>query len=75
MRQVSNARLAKLVPWYHANRPRCDATTLTESQCVFSAKYVGTQGKETGVYLCKTHADMADFPVKLIQPHAVLLGE
>jgi hypothetical protein len=70
-------RMAKLVPWYHSTKPQCQAVTIRfEDQCIFSALYEGTgPGKGKGVTLCKTHADMADFPVKLIEPKRVMLRE
>lgn len=63
---MASYRNQKLQPWYHQTRERCDATTkYNDEQCVNSAKYAGT-GINSRVRLCKIHADMADFPVKLI---------
>lgn len=62
-------RTAALQPWYHEPRPRCDVITLAKQQCLFSARYID---RNTGsIHLCKTHADLADFPVKLIRPNRV----
>ena len=55
-------RWAKLQPWYHVVSPQCQAVTVAQEQCVFTARYTDAEGK--GIYLCKTHADMADFPTK-----------
>ena len=63
-------RNQKLQPWYHKTREQCDATTMAKEQCVNSAKYAGT-GANARVRLCKVHADMADFPVKLIMEKRV----
>lgn len=64
---MPNSRIGKLQPWYHQPRPRCMAETKwSQEQCIFSARYVASDGRE--IYLCKTHADMVDFPVKLIRP-------
>lgn len=66
-------RVAKLEPWYHASAPQCMATTIKEFQCIFSASYQDATGKS--VYLCKTHADIYDGPVKKIRPGTVLLRQ
>lgn len=64
-------RIARQQPWYHQPLPRCDTLTLDDEQCTFSARW---EDAKTGrVKLCKTHADMADFPVRLIRPKAVTL--
>jgi hypothetical protein len=65
-------RTAQFQPWYHRPLPRCDTLIgLDKEQCVFSARYTDTDGR--GIHLCKTHANMVDFPVKLIRPARVIL--
>lgn len=67
-------RTGTLEPWYHEPRPRCMAEIkVTKEQCTFSAKYEDAQGRQ--IYLCKTHADMADFPMRLIRPRSVTVRE
>ena len=58
---MSKARMAKLVPWYHQNKDRCEVLTVKGPQCVNSASYVATTGRngsseETAA--CKPHADI-----------------
>lgn len=58
---MPKARMAKLVPWYHQNKDRCEVDTVRGPQCVNSASYVATTGRngsteETAA--CKPHADM-----------------
>lgn len=64
-------RKGKLQPWYHVPRPQCDTITLAKERCLFSAKY--TDRKTETIHLCKTHADMADFPVMLIPTYTLNL--
>ena len=66
-------RTATLEPWYHVSPPQCITTTLAKRQCIFSARY--TDVKTETIFLCKTHADMADFPVKLIRPQRRVIRE
>lgn len=47
-------------------------TTRAGDQCICSAKYTGI-GIKKNVFLCKMHADMADFPVKRITARSVTL--
>jgi hypothetical protein len=74
---MTTYRFANLTPWYHQTRPRCEAVTLMdEQQCLFSARYEGSRtGKGKGVRLCKTHADMADFPTKLMERKRITVRE
>jgi hypothetical protein len=66
------SRLAKLQPWYHQPMPRCQALIVAKGErCIYSARYTDVAGK--GLELCKTHADMADFPVKPLRPQMVVL--
>lgn len=69
-------RDAKQMPWYHVPLPRCEARRKADdAQCVFSARYEGHPHNGNGqpVGLCKTHADMADFPTRLIRVKKITL--
>lgn len=72
---MSVIRAARMVPWYHVASPRCDAEIVREKiQCMFTARFTGRpHGRD--IYLCKIHADMADFTVKPIRPGRVTLRE
>jgi len=65
-------RKAKLVPWYHANKPRCDTETIfTEIRCVNSAIW-RTKDKNSK-NLCGIHAKMTDLPLEPIPVQTVSL--
>jgi hypothetical protein len=69
-------REAKQMPWYHVPLPRCEASRKLDGvQCIFSARYEGRphNGNGNPVELCKMHADMADFPVRLIRVKKITL--
>lgn len=68
---MSYSRVAKQTPWYHAPLPRCDAITLQKEQCIYSARFTAVDGRD--IKLCKTHADMADFPLKPIRARNINL--
>jgi hypothetical protein len=68
-------RVAKYQPWYHQPRPRCNTTTLAQTQCIFSATHSGHPKGQPQVFLCTIHAQMADFPVKLLTASNVLVRE
>lgn len=54
-------RMAKLVPWYHVNKDRCDIDTARGTRCVNSAIYLaksGLNGSTEEKPACKTHADI-----------------
>ena len=53
---VPYQRTARLVPWYHKNKPQCIHETLHGEQCTFSAIYEQTDNGR--VTLCKTHRDI-----------------
>jgi hypothetical protein len=58
---TARIRTEKLVPWYHRNKDRCEVLTIKGPQCVNSASYIATTGKngsseETAA--CKPHADI-----------------
>lgn len=64
-------RAARLQPWYHVPLPRCDALIgRDEDRCIFSARYEDKKGR---VKLCKTHRDMVDIPMRLIQQTRAIL--
>jgi hypothetical protein len=71
MAPATITRMARLQPWYHVTAPRCVAITLAKEQCVYTARYETPDGRE--IYLCKVHADMADFKVKPIRVRLVAL--
>lgn len=54
-------RKAKLVPWYHVNKDRCEVDTVAGTQCKNSASYVarsGLNGSTEELPACKPHADI-----------------
>jgi hypothetical protein len=58
---MPKARMAKLVPWYHVNKDRCEVLTVRGPQCVNSASYTATTGQNGSTEktaACKPHADM-----------------
>jgi hypothetical protein len=63
-RRAAIYRKAKQQPWYHEPLPQCIAETHRQEQCMFTARYEKVGNSR--ITLCKTHADMADFPMKLI---------
>ncbi len=67
-------RVRKPEPWYHVSNPRCDAITLAETKCKFTATHQSRR-KLRRVFLCLTHAQMADFPVMLIPVKTIEIGD
>lgn len=53
---VPYQRTARLVPWYHRNKPQCIHETLHGEQCTFSAIY--EEIGNGGFTVCKTHRDI-----------------
>jgi hypothetical protein len=56
-------RKAKLVPWYHVNKDRCDINTIAGPQCKNSASYSarsGLNGSTQEIPVCKPHADILE---------------
>lgn len=56
-------RKAKLVPWYHVNKDRCDVNTIAGDQCKNSASYIarsGMNGSTQDIPACKTHAEILE---------------
>ena len=54
-------RKAKLVPWYHVNKDRCEVDTVAGPQCKNSATFSaqsGMNGSTQKLPVCKPHADM-----------------
>ena len=62
-------RIAKLVPWYHANKERCHVTKKygDQERCTNSASYEGVEDSRRYIKMCKTHAAMAEFPTRQIR--------
>ncbi len=54
-------RKARLVPWYHVNKDRCEIDTKVGDQCKNSASYMarsGMNGSTQELPACKPHADI-----------------
>ncbi|HWI70136.1 MAG TPA: hypothetical protein VNS88_17520 [Nitrospiraceae bacterium] len=57
-------RKAKLVPWYHVNKDRCEVNTMAGDQCKNSASFTacsGLNGSTEELPACKPHADILEF--------------
>jgi hypothetical protein len=59
-------RKAKLVPWYHVNKDRCEINTVSGPQCKNSASYSARSGKNGStqeIPVCKPHADILQLDI------------
>lgn len=67
MAKSRSTREAKLVPWYHVQKPPCVMLTVKSELCLSSASWVAVDRAE--LTLCKTHRDMMpDRAFKRIRP-------
>lgn len=68
-------RKAKLQPWYHVAKPRCETLTLAKNQCHNSATcYIKPPG-EKEYPACNLHAAMTDYPVTMLAESTVTVRE